>query len=265
MPLADHFPNILIGKFANPTRVQLMLRTIQRIICRAYGDKLPDVEEWALQASKLSTPDQIIASHIVASIAKDFDAWTRHNRPEHNIHAVKLNYLASRSCEDAIKAEAVDFHDINRVLENKATGMIVCYRCFGRDTDKFDSFYVDGVPLSNEDGSFIVHSHRKIGQELVRVAAAAAKALREMKENEEKWNLVEKLSGMVRNEFGALVPKESVCPPSKELTDCSNTTVARPSRQRRSPQPASLLEPITSSSLTATRRTRSSTNSTSSP
>lgn len=195
------------------------------VACWPFKRRIATVEQWAERNSKLATPDELISASIVRQIAKDFDAWEMHAFDDKIRSGMSIELRAradeartawyNRWTKPGCKA---NYYMINRVLENKALGVCVAYRRvssysyeFGETLEtKRDMFHINDVPISNKEGNIIINSHTEVQKARDKAKAAAEKALREMQENEQKWNLVERLAGLKRNEFGALVPIETV-------------------------------------------------------
>lgn len=175
------------------------------------------VERWAVSNAKLTTPDGIIAEHIVQKIAKNFDDWVTHRAPadEHISYHLRDTTRYKDYQEKKVEwyrrwtkaGSEANYHMLNRVLENKKLGIRVAYQFVGNDTK--NKFYINDVKLTDSDGIYIVDALVRIESQLAEAKRVAEQATKAMKENEVKWNLVEKLSGMVRDANGALVPKEN--------------------------------------------------------
>ena len=122
-----------------------MFRTIQRLICRAYGDTLPTVEEWAMRHKDKCSADQIIAAHCINSIAKDVDDWKLIRPVDDWDEWYDLFQL--------YKFE----HDVDRLLINRqrhknVKSVHIFYnRQFGKNPNRF--FYINGVKFNDDDFS----------------------------------------------------------------------------------------------------------------
>jgi hypothetical protein len=68
------------------------------------------------------------------------------------------------------------------------------------------SLSVDGVLVNASAKREILNGYERIQRRVKAAKAVADRAQEDMKKNEAAWNLAEKLLGMKRNEFGALVP-----------------------------------------------------------
>lgn len=226
-----------------------MLTSIRRLFCRRCfswglspdcGDHGTPVERWATKTAQLSTPDQIIAARIVDSFVKDLEtSWTLHERARDR-HTSSV--LSSSGREEWYKkwtkpGSKTNYYICNRVLENGT--IFVAYHLSNSHYDEpsMDSFHVNEVPISNADGRFIIKSFTELKSKIVAAKAAADRAKKEMEDNEARWNLVEKLFHMRRDEQGALVTIErwacehgglcsdEDCRPIREEDECLLTSV----------------------------------------
>lgn len=172
------------------------------------------VEKWAVKNASIATPDQLIAGAVLESIAKHFEDWELHSETlsyRQYVHHSREEWERRRKEWYAKWSELggqVNYYMVNRVLENKKTGVRVSYRKTGENTR--DMFYVNGVSICNEEGEKIALGHLKLQDAYERAQAAAAEAKWQMEENEKKWNLAESLLGKKRDEFGTLVPIKTV-------------------------------------------------------
>lgn len=182
------------------------MRKLVNLVRRAYGDPplITDLETWARNAAKLTTPDDLIAASVIGSFAKDYDKWVLYGdwfarAPR---YVKKLNLCRNRE-------------EYTAKLTNRSTKLAVCiYReKTSRDRDDIepwidlpDRCVVGGVVLNERASAHIVSAWKQISAKVKAAEEAAAKAKADMELNEAKWNLAEKLLGMKRNEYGALVP-----------------------------------------------------------
>lgn len=144
--------------------------------------------------AKATTPDEIVAAAIVQSFVKNFDDWSllgsleppsQYFKSDAERHASTLN--------NSKKKLAVAF-----VFEFKSAKE--------RHYPIPKGCSVNESKLNERSFRIILDGWLKISKEVVKTRKAAADAVREMEENEKKWNIAEKLLGMKRNQFGALVP-----------------------------------------------------------
>jgi hypothetical protein len=172
--------------------------------CEGCDERTP-VEKWAEKASKLATPDDLIAARIVQSFTKDLETnWRLHTQT----HSSTREDWYKRWTKPGTKA---NYFICNRVLEN-GTIFIAYYSpdhaILMPCEPPLRHFFVNDVPISDTSGTFIVTSFNKLKERIATAKDAAVKAKQKMEENEAKWDLVEKLFHMRRNEQGALIPIE---------------------------------------------------------
>jgi hypothetical protein len=173
-----------------------MLSSIRTAIRRIYGDELPSIESWAFRHKDRCKPDEIIAAAIVQSIAKDFGDW------EFYAHSC---YGSKPTDWDAPKYAIVD-----RRLVNKTKGLALYYlRDYSNGKYFRKNFYINGTQIADYCGDAIMNRYDEVEKRVTAVKQAEAKALADMKRNEDAWNLAESLLGMKRNEYGALVPVQT--------------------------------------------------------
>lgn len=171
---------------------------------KAFGRKLSPVERWSLRNAKTCSADEIIAASIIQSFAKSFEDWSFKAKPQ------PVGYRCANCTE--IEKERREFvaqyaHGnvrLNRVFVNKSKDIIFAY--WLQDNKTRTAFYVNGLSFPTELGQLIVAEFEKLDMAHQKAVAAAAKAKADMERNEKAWNLAERLLGMRRNEFGALVP-----------------------------------------------------------
>lgn len=177
---------------------------------------VPDVTTSPL--AKASTPDEMIAGAIVKSFATEFDDWTV-CKPSRNGSYRGDPYIDPGTCWKAFQGGWVsdrcdNLRNVKLTIENKKAKLTLT-RSFGSSyTDSsnqyqrkmLDELFVNGILLNKAMTIYVVNAYSKMAKahEKAKEVAAAAKA--EMEANERKWNLVEKLVGLKRNEHGALVP-----------------------------------------------------------
>jgi hypothetical protein len=172
-----------------------------------FSNKLPTVEEWSRRNADVATPDDIIAAAIMQSFAKDFKDWKG------------SEYLAG----DAKQAYKTGQYDVmipnpstdqmkTVTLRNSKTGIQIIRGVFhrsmydGPDKYWYGKTFVDGVELDERQAQKLMRAYLAILKQVQATEEAARQAKRVMDRNEAAWNLAEKLLGMKRNEFGALVP-----------------------------------------------------------
>lgn len=186
-----------------------------------FGPKrMPTPEEWAEHNAKAAAPDEIIAAHLIRLIAKDFDEWkmegapcspasSRHHRdPNTYAEALKFYEKAVEEWKAVIGSPYANYKLVHSKSQTAITYRMDHNNYSGDKT--YSNFYVNLVPLANAHGTKVLQSYEMIKTRREQLAAAARKAEREMQESKQKWDLVEKLQGLTRNEHGALVPVQPV-------------------------------------------------------
>jgi hypothetical protein len=180
-------PLVLRGK---ETQI-LMLKYISAFVRRLYGDEPMTIYTWSERCAKISTPDQIIAAGMIESFAKldEFEDW-------------KQGY-------DHVKGrdKSAPYFYLQLVNEKKDFKLSYCHG-YGSHTDfsKCFSFEINGCSFDTATGQEVLKKYSEVASKHEAVKAAAAKAKKDMEDNEKKWNLVESSLRLKRNEFGALVP-----------------------------------------------------------
>lgn len=172
-----------------------MLATFKRMI---WGEEPDPIVNNPL--ANATTPDQLIGAALVESFAKEFDDWSHEQYNTYNRSTSDDNVWLEKWRNRGFKS--VQTYDTNFFYNSKKKLLIV-YRKNGNIRS---NFRVNDVPLSTVIGETVIEEYVKLEQQVKEAKAAAAKAKREMEENEAKWNLAEKLLGKKRNEHGALVP-----------------------------------------------------------
>lgn len=170
--------------------------------CGAHGDA---IERWSACNANKATPDDIIAAAVIQSFAKDFEHWSGN---------LSANLPSHRICCNA--GSEPDGH----VLKNSKKNLTLIskyHKGKSRDNDGLNPFYyhnkgllVNEIPLQPDAAKRVLRAYQEVKQRVDRVKAVADKAKEDMERNETAWNLAEKLLGMKRNEFGALVPIKTV-------------------------------------------------------
>jgi hypothetical protein len=207
-------------------KVSTMLQLIQNLVRHAYGDDLLPVERWALRNANKASADDIIAAAVAQSFASHFEDWT-----------ITGDIL---DAETAYTEGRINYYG-GIILCNHLKDVQITRIPFEKyNYNKPNEYYwkrlkVNEIEVSEEAERIIISAYKQI---LTRVQAAkkiASDAEKAMKRNEEAWNLAERLLGMKRNEFGALVPvktvEETECSPSTESTDSIAPSVSATSIQ----------------------------------
>lgn len=179
--------------------------------------------------AKATTPDELIASAVIQSLATDFESWSEEFS---GYKTFPPNYVERiTKSKKEYSTEGVGYTLRSKKVEVTFYLKWTKYRVrFGVYDTRFQSsnlqttdVRVNDVAVSDAVGFQIFKSYRKLKQDTEAAKATAAKAKAEMEANERKWNLAEDLLGMKRLPTGALVPKETVddCGPSDERVKAS--------------------------------------------
>lgn len=167
---------------------------------------LDPVNNWM---AKATTPDELIAAHIIQSMATDFEAWDQEYCLSSDGVRMDRWSLDSHDSNLAYHAQS-KYWIIQRGPELKFSFRLIC----GQEKKNsswvwkraYEYFRVNEVEFSPSCGLKIIEAFLRLKKEYKTVQAVAAKAKADMEANEKKWNLAENLLGMKRNEMGALVP-----------------------------------------------------------
>lgn len=159
--------------------------------------KRPPIEQQVL--ARAATPDEIIASKVTNELARSFPEWRLEDR---DIELWKKKKRSSDRYYPSPSQTGRRWRIVNRdeTLE-------VTWEDIGYHSGRLGDFAVNGVPLNDQQGLQIKAAFDELNNAKLRADAAAAKAEKTMRENEQKWNLVESLLGLKRTPEGALVPK----------------------------------------------------------
>jgi hypothetical protein len=167
------------------------------------------LDRWANKAASITTPDRLIAAAVIDSFAKDFGDW----------QGTGLLKGQTKTCSHSRP------NDQMTTLKNVKKNIIVQIngtwrKGASRDGDRMSPFWyhfeaakagkVNGITIDQQDAALIWEAWTTLKIEYDQAQEVAAAAKRAMEENEKKWNLVENLLDMKRNEYGALVPKQPV-------------------------------------------------------
>lgn len=136
--------------------------------------------------ANLTTPDRLVIEALILSVNKDYDTWKW--RIEEN--SGEYNDYYTRYC--------LSHADKNIKIQYK-----IHY-----DEDTFQNLTVNSISVDGAED--VIAAYERINNQRRIAQQTADRALEKMKVNEKKWNLAERLLGMKRNEFGALVPAVSV-------------------------------------------------------
>lgn len=164
--------------------------------------------------SRATTPDLIIAAAIITSLTKSINEgegdWAKNDmlplcerRIESSQVWIERNPQRPKLTSNALGVEIVFGTKASRT-ETRECYIKWSWTLDANNTRINDTLIEPKAAIAIWDCYFdLVEAKKKAGE-------IAAKALEVMKANEAKWNLAEKLLGMRRNEFGALVPVTSI-------------------------------------------------------
>lgn len=139
-----------------------------------------------------TSPDQIIAEAMKVSMAKDITAW--YKGPNRSRYKGVSDYHPTYHYE----------------LGNKDRSLVLTWTDYSYESTRLSSFQVNDIDFDPGVALALIASYDTLKAAYDRAEATARKAKLAMQANENKWNLAESLLGLERNEFGALVPKETV-------------------------------------------------------
>lgn len=147
--------------------------------------------------AKACSPDDLIVAHILESFAKDITEWkiTLLAGSYDQLSGYQYGAVLDGPNGLALFLEVNPTQGISKRLNEENGIQSAVVRLDG-----------ERVELSGLMGHNIWKAYSKIRKNFDAVQATAAKALADMQAAEKKWNLAERLLGMKRNEFGALVP-----------------------------------------------------------
>ncbi len=189
-----------------------MWAKIVKIVQIAYGDEvLPQTME-SNTYSRATTPEQIISAAVLESMKTNLDDWTLVQR-EYNDARKKMTdpqYVYKQkevtqeiTAEVAYNNELYFYNKSKEVLVsvNSTYSYITGKRMYGYTTMR-----VNDIAILDEQRNTILNYWNMRQTVIRKTKAVAAKALADMKRNEDAWQLAEKLMNMKRNDQGALVP-----------------------------------------------------------
>lgn len=161
---------------------------------------LPTVEQWANQHKDKASADQIIASAIIQSFAKDFKHWQFVGEFAQRHSSRDKFKSASLSRKIPTKKHIV----IDFLFEETDAGdtysTIYKYKVIGCE--------VNGIQIDDSAFKAIITAWHNIAVQVRATEAAAEAAKKSQEVLDKKWNLAEDLIGMKRNRNGLLVPKK---------------------------------------------------------
>lgn len=179
-----------------------MLKSI--ISCLAVPIKLDPINN---PYAKATTPDQIIAAAIVESFAKDFDSWRARDLERKTLYGTAFREYAPSLRHPEKKIEILFGF---RTWPSDSEGDITDYPAYTSADWQSKGTKVNGIEIDLKSARLIANSYETLLNQREALKEKEQKALLTMKRNEEAWNIAERLLGMKRNEFGALVPVQTV-------------------------------------------------------
>lgn len=193
------------------SRLDAMVDGICLWVRKSLFDKMffkphdPDTKIINHPYAKAVTPDDLISAYCVASIARNFDDWTRtenwlqYKQPCHQLTPSQRPKGVFRFVEIVIE---------NKKKEIKLTYKLTAYNNYA-DLEECSNFKVNGVEINDVAGEDIRQAYNKVAEARRKIEAEAKRLAEKMAHDQKKWDIAEKLLGMKRLPNGALVPKES--------------------------------------------------------
>lgn len=160
---------------------------------------ITNIEDWCEKAAKITTVDRMLVGAIVECMTKDFEAWDY--KSYNKTHGWREPESDAILWNRKLGIKFTFGHDSKREMYASETSWTA---------NPTVNPKINDIPIKSVDARFIWNSYEKLKASLEAVKAAERQALEDMKNNEKKWNLVEKLLNMKRNEFGALVPIQQI-------------------------------------------------------
>jgi hypothetical protein len=181
-----------------------MLKSLFR---RLSTPSLAPVDWGQHPVANLTTPDAIIVAHLIQTFTADFEDWTNEDfrklgNPDFRYETVRPKLINTK-----LKVE------ISFPVVYQGTGLKRSYVISGNG--RFKRFSSNGFTatadfqLDTTSSEALLKTWTDISTKMKAAKETAAKALAEMKANEEKWNVAESLLGMKRNATGLLMPIET--------------------------------------------------------
>lgn len=160
------------------------------------------IEDWSQANADLTTPDEIIAAAIAKSFASHWEDWSH------------LDCFTG-DVKQAYKIKGRYDEEVS--IRNNKAGVVVMRKIVGKRLNDYGGWggkcygdlFVNDIKMDRRSEDIIVFAYHKIKTQVIAAEKAAQEAKAAMERNERAWNLAEKLLGMKRNEFGALVPVQT--------------------------------------------------------
>lgn len=182
--------------------------------------------------ASVTTPDRIIVAAIIQSFGKEFEHWEVISpiSPELDLPKIKGKGLRDHKSNEK---ESFVLRRSNRIkgkfakpLEIKGRYLRKTFRdgdyCYHTYAIEWRELTVNAVAIDPEHIPEILSAYAKM-RDAVRIAEeTAATAARNMQLNEEKWNLVEEFTGLVRDANGRVIFPQYDNTDEKEEEDCDD-------------------------------------------
>lgn len=175
------------------------------LVTQLTQEPLEPIEKWSLDVSKLTTTDQMLIASIIRNMGNFPTDWK------------------SNDIKEVLETSSVPHYTPSIFRKKNVNGPEIRFTFGFRSKPRFSGsvFYnywpdptrepcINGMPIDIKAAKFIFKKFKSLDATIKAAELAALTAKREMLENEKKWNLVEDLLDMKRNEHGALVPRKTV-------------------------------------------------------
>lgn len=172
--------------------------------CEAHDTRTP-AEKWAMKHSKLCSPDELVAAHIIQSIAKDFDDWSM-DEDGQRLWPKYSDFKGKWPNTDSYRVDRMLY---NRCKRKNVKSIVIFFD--HRSDESHRAFTINDTRFDDVVGRRIINAYEELKAKRDEIERAARLALEEQKVLDARWNLAESLLGMKRNEHGALVPEKSPC------------------------------------------------------
>jgi len=214
---------------SNPTggtnfREEIMLKKffLGSVLAQAFIDPRSGPERLAASGwSKATTPEELIAAHILHEFAKNPDKWEVRGTLPTKLNE-EIQTSSSFEIEDYKRGDKVTWYNYAAGTFTMTDGMTILKtysQVRNKDGDGYAPWFMRSslqvqahgfddppVNLPLDLGQQLVNSIRAIIDGRAKAERVAAEAKAQMEENERRWNMAERLLGMRRNEQGALEP-----------------------------------------------------------
>jgi hypothetical protein len=178
--------------------MKCIINFFQALVQAFYKPTTLDV--WIHNAAEKTTTDQMLVAAIIGSMAKDITSW----------NARDIHPSSSKNMSPIIYTRNISFtFGIDRIFK---------FGEFYREPNPTKNPTINDMPINSKDAKALFDAFVELKTKQLELETATLQAKVDMINNEKKWELVENLLKMKRNEHGALVPIEpAVEPPAVEL------------------------------------------------